>query len=627
MAYISFDTETILFRQGLKAPPMVCLSYCKKERGDYQGALLHVKESKEVVRGWLEGEDVLIGHNVAFDLAVIANQWPEFIPAIFEKYERDQVVDTIVRQKLIDIARGERKYRFSKGKWYKPKYDLASLVMWYFKKKVSKGEDTWRKRYGELLVFEVEDWPEEARSYAIDDAIWTYRLWEKQWEAGKKYWFEDEYRQACYAWWIQLMSIWGIRTNPEGVERLKEETKEAFEKLKEELILEGLVRKDGSRDTKKAKDRMIQIMGGEENCKRTKASKKFPEGQVSVDKDACEGSGDIWLKKYADLTSLGNVLKKDVPALLRGQYLPVHSFFDTLKETGRTSSAGPNIQNIRTLPGIRECFVPRPGKVFLDCDYDGLELKTLGQVCLILFGYSALADAINAGQDPHLFVAAKILGISYEEALSRKKEKAVKDARQLAKAANFGFPGGLGVKALIDFARAMFQIRLTPERVKQLKKDWLSAFPEMLDYFRYVSDLTNNPDGVCEIKQLFSNRVRGNVKYTVACNTFFQGLGADATKTAGFFIAKACYADPKSALYGCRIVNYIHDQFILECAEEKAHEAVMELKQIMEKYASIYLPDVPAVVSEPVITRVWSKHAQQVWKKGRLVPWEYEDVA
>lgn len=628
---IAFDTETFLIRQGLKAPPMVCLSYFSEGSGE----LLHVNESYDIIKGWLESDVHLIGHNTAFDMAVIAAQWPDLVPAIFEKYERDEITDTIVRQKLIDIAKGERKYRFKKGKWYKPSYNMEDLVFWHFKKRVAKGEDTWRKRYGELIDTPVEDWPEAAISYAVKDAEWTYLLWEKQEEincteeTSNGDWFVDEHRQACYAWWMELMKIWGIRTDPDGVRRLIDETKKAHDVLKARLIEAGLVRKNGVKNKKAAQERMIEAMGGEDFCKKTKPSKTFPEGQVQVDADACELSGDVLLKDYAELTSLGNVLSKDVPALFRGQYLPVHSYFDTLKETGRTSSSGPNIQNIRRLPGIRECFVPRPGKVFVDADYDGLELRTLGQVCISLVGYSALADALNAGQDAHLFVAAKILGIDYDEALRRLKadDEEVDNARQLAKAANFGFPGGLGVAALIDFARKAYGIQLTEMQVKRLKQDWMRAFPEMKEYFAIISRMTDTPDGTCQIKQLFSERVRGQVKYTVACNTFFQGLGADATKTAGFFIAKACYADPSSVLYGSRIVNYIHDQFILECDEAVAHEVAMELKRIMEHYASIYLPDCPATVSKPVVARVWSKKAKQVWEDGKLIPWEYEKAA
>ena len=93
--------------------------------------------------------------------------------------------------------------------------------------------------------------------------------------------------------------------------------------------------------------------------------------------------------------------------------------------------------------------------------------------------------------------------------------------------------------------------------------------------------------------------------------------------------------DRDSPLYGCRLVNYVHDEFILECPEERAHEAVMELQRLMVEGAAPYLPDVPPTVSKPIVARCWSKKAQQVWEIGkpgnkhkpandtdRLVPWD-----
>ena len=47
---------------------------------------------------------------------------------------------------------------------------------------------------------------------------------------------------------------------------------------------------------------------------------------------------------------------------------------------------------------------------------------------------------------------AQQLGISYEDALARKHDKDVKHHRQISKVANFGLPGGLGVRGLIGYA-------------------------------------------------------------------------------------------------------------------------------------------------------------------------------
>jgi hypothetical protein len=312
--------------------------------------------------------------------------------------------------------------------------------------------------------------------------------------------------------------------------------------------------------------------------------------------------------------------------------------------------------------------------IFASADYDGLELRTMAQACLNLVGESRLAQVLNAGQDPHLMMAANMVGLDYETAVKRHKEEKnarsarvtelikqgldkasagvragkevpapVDDARQAGKVADFGFPGGLGPKTLVLFARKSYKVVLgatqaeAEEKAKWLKGVWLATFPEFVKYFARVNDLMG-PDGAT-FSHFYSNRVRGNSPYCATCNSFFQGLGADATGNACFLVSEACYTQAPcygcqarqagcvgcwgtgiSALYGTRLVNYVHDEFILECEEERGHEVAHELVRVMVRGAAPFLPDVPAR-AEPKLMRFWSKDAKQVWENDRLVAW------
>jgi len=658
--------------------------------------LVHWKDCKEVIREIIfDPGYVLIGHNIAYDLAVTAAQYPELIPAIFEMYEQGRVRDTMIRQKLLDIAQGifrgfmappskeDLKQGRKKGKWVALNYSLDDCYYRYTKKRLDK--DTWRLEYERLRDLPLSEWPEGAKEYPLKDTDATWVVYWNQeeqaqwWDSEVAKYFTrienpnvlgDESAQCRAAFWIQLMRVWGIRTRRSRVKKLRDEANQLHDdtlkflqeqklcpkcyKLLEDGTCErhgkvsriervrckdksgrtylklvktepvSLVRANGVRDTETAKARMAYVMGGEENCRRTK------KNQIQLDQDACVASNDPLLKAYSELTQIKSVVTKDIPALMRGILMPIHSNFNSLIATGRTSSSKPNIQNIRRLPGIRECFIPRKGMVFLDADYDGLELRTLAQACIKIVGWSKLAEVLNSGKDPHLMVAAEILDISYEEAVARQNEDAVDEARQTGKVANFGFPGGLGVEALILFAKKTYNVQLTEDRAKRLKRQWIAAFPEMELYFQHINALcAEDPvDGLALVQQLFSGRLRGGIKYTVACNSYFQGLGADATKNAGWLLAKACYVDKKSPLYGCRIVNYIHDQFLIEAPEERAHEACMEMVRLMLEGAKPFLPDVPPTISKPIVARCWSKKAKPVKdKNGRLIPWEFEDAA
>lgn len=290
--------------------------------------------------------------------------------------------------------------------------------------------------------------------------------------------------------------------------------------------------------------------------------------------------------------------------------------------------------------GARECFVPRPGKVFFQADFPQLELYTLAQCCKTWLGASRLADALNAGLDPHMQVAALILGCSYEEASRRKKEEVVKTARGSGKVANFGFPGGLGIDSLVSYAKKAYGQTLTRTQAKHLKEHWLTAWPEMQWYFQRVNGFCEAGGGKATVETLFTKRTRGRASYCAACNNGFQALGADCAKAAWWEITKACYgAFPygppvmpeqispwaPSPMTGSRIVAMVHDEFIGECDDNpQAHDVAHELARLMVLGANKYLPDVPIPLSkmEPLLMRRWSKNAEPILgADGRLIPW------
>jgi DNA polymerase-1 len=662
---IALDCETELIRPGLLAPPLVCVGVADA-MDSYE--LFHHTEARAPIVALLESEALLVGDNVAFDFCVFAAKWPDLLPLIFEVYEADRVSDTEIREKLNHIAMGVyRGFDRNDGDWEKLNYSLADLARRHLGIELEKGG--WQLRFGELMDVPVDWWPEEARDYAIGDAVATLGVWQKQ-EQDTRY-LDDEFRQTRAAFWLQLMSCWGMIADPEGVREFARRTQQKYDAIAEDLVAAGLMREDGTRNVKAVQERVVKAyvnkaMGArplrksgqmrlvvEDKKVKTlifidnERSKTFIEmtsgGKTGkckpkTDADVCERSGDEVLEKYADLSSLKKTLSTDVPLLMKAVHTPLKVRYESLVATGRTSST-PNVQNLPTEVGVRECFRPRPGYVYAVADYAGFELRTWAQVCLRVLGQSKLAEALNAGLDPHLEIARRILGISYEEAAvdyKRDPKGRVYYPRQTGKVCNFGKPGGLGVKRLIDYARKNYNVALfeTPEEARangapvsavELSDYWREAWPESRPYFDWINSHTKMPVPI--IKQLFVGRYRGDVTFTDAANTMFQGLAADAAKAAGFLIARACYVEPDSPLFGCRPVNFVHDEFLVEVPDdERAHFAAAELARLMCVGAAPFLPDVPPV-AEPLLCRKWSKAAKPVWVDGRLVPWDFEEKA
>ena len=638
MKTIAFDTETHLIQPGCLAPRLVCLSTYDGETED----LMLREDALEWAHATLLDSGItLVGHNVSYDLAVLAAEDSSLLALIFLAIEQGRIKDTQVREKLIFLAQGRLTYDYVNKK-QRPSFSLATLVKNRFKVDLSAtkdGEDVWRLRYHELDGVPLEQWPPAAATYAMDDAKWTYKVYQAQAQPfqceGRLYAGPDgvtnEDEQMRAAWGLHLISLWGIRTDAEQVARLEKELQPKVKKLNESLKAAGLTKVKKVKGEMKTSKNMAAI---QERVKRAygKQQKRPPlteTGRISTSRETLKDSGDPLLMEYGSSTNAEKLLTTYVPGLKAGTEVPLNPSYDLLKESGRTSSYRPNIQNVPRAGGVRECFVPREGTVFVACDYSTLELCALAQVCIDLFGWSEMGAAINGGMDLHLAVAASILSISYDKAKMNMADgcSKTKEQRQLSKALNFGFPGGMGAAAFSSFAKS-YGVTISEERATELKFQWMGAWPEMQEYFRHISGLSMMGNDFT-IEQLRSGRLRGGTNYCAGCNTLFQGLAADGAKNAIWEVAKECYVDEDSPLYGCRPVAFIHDELLVEVPEgiEERTAAADRLAEVMVAAMKVYIPDVK-INAEPAAMTRWLKGAEEVRdEQGRLLCWEPEPAA
>ncbi len=625
MKHLFLDTETELFADGYMAPEVVCFQYCY-DTGP--AVLLHARADRDtmlrVVRDALRDSDcMLVGHNIAYDLVCLAALDPDLLPLIFAAYEANRVTDTMYRQKLVDIARGRYRTR---------QYDLASCAEIHEYPDALDKKDPWRLRYAELAAVALSYWPPSAVRYACDDATATRWVFQSQAHRYHRTWLCDEFNQARKFFCLRLMEVWGVRTDERGVESLRIGAMQEIENVRGLLVDYGLVslksprKNDGvyKRNMKAVRERIKQAYAAQgKDYPRPKQQKNKVTGKLkpvsnnpACDNDACQNADDYVLEQYATYSQMSKVLAADVPMLAGGIVHPIHTHFDIV-ESGRTSSASPNIQNPRRMAGVRECFVPRPGMVYIDADQSALELRTVAQVCKRLVGHSKLADVLNSGLDPHTKVAADVLGLPYAEVKKRAKfEPDIGEVRTMAKGMNFGFPGGLGAKSFPAFAWRAYHFRITEDEVKKRKEEWLASYPEFRDYHRFIGDTYERG-----VTHLFTNRMRGRVTFTSAANSLFQGLGADACGGSLWEVTKACYAIRSSMLYGARPVNFMHDNILTEVERARAHEALVEQERRMIEGAAPYLPDVPPAVDGKIMVR-WSRDATRIEHGGRVYAWD-----
>lgn len=621
---VIWDTETALIQRGLLAPPMTCMSFFDVS-GRY--GIVDRHTAREMLRDWLTNPVVhLTGHNTAYDSAVACAEFPELMPLFFNAYEQGRIHCTMIDEMLLDIGEGHFRWEvdpLTDMVLRRKSYELGALVPGMEK-------DKYRYGYGPLRDVPIHLWEQGARDYPIKDCFGTGWLrWKQTLRAGGRD-VPDGAVQARNHFALQLMSCWGMRTDGERVGWLKHNLEQACDQLAGELVVRGLLREDGTRDMEAIREQLrqsgVQLV-------------YTPSGQISTAADfvkeaaehANDGQGDPNLHFLLQYVDHLKVLSSFVPALLDGIYLPINARFNPLVETGRTSCSKPNLQQLprgkRTdydlSKYVRECFVPRNGFVFVDSDYDTLEMRTLGQVLFDLCGGTTLAEHYQRDPDfdPHTNLATQIRGMSYEEGLWKKEnDKEFADFRQFVKPANFAFAAAMGTKKYRAYAWKGYGIRVSMEDATFLRWQYMRSIPEIQRYFHAASSATRT--GNCTIVALRSGRIRGGCRFTDTCNGFFQQLAADGAKYALWEVTKRCYVDRSSYLYGSRPVCFVHDQIITESPEQIAHECALEQQWVMERAMEVYTPNVPSRASSNV-TRRWVKGAKKKKDaRGRIIPYD-----
>ena len=604
MQNLTIDCETELIGQGRKAPLMACLS--ASDGRAHQ--LLSPDEGCDLLSRWLRlDEGWLIGHNIAFDLAVIVRHRPTLAPLIWRLYDQGRVYDTGIHERLFTLYHGWSTHPEIGRPIISQGVSLAQLARGLLGLNITEQKldpKSPRYQYGKLLNTPLDQWSREAREYALEDAKITHWIFELQQErlAQVEHVTRGPYRfmfsfnlQVRAAWALHHLEMWGLRTSQESVDLWKSETHEKRAALEHDLIDFGLLNNKLKRNMKAIRA-VVEASYGD----RTPLTEK---GAVQVSGEVLEDSSEPILIKLAEWLKLDKILGTFGPTVDLGTERPINARWNVLVRSGRTSCTQPNLQQLPQSGGIRECFRPREGYVYVGADYSTAELVALAQVCLNLGYDSKMAQAISEGRDLHLALAADLAGVSYEQALKLRAEKdpQILKLRKLAKVPNFGLSGGLGASGLVGFAKG-YGLNITAREAQDLKRAWFGRWPEMRLYFDKVKgDVTRG-----HMTHHYSGRRRGGIGFTDGANSYFQGLVADGAKCALYNVVRACWMQPKSALFGARPVLFIHDEIIIEAPEGRASVAADELARLMIQGIKPFLPDLPIEV-EAWCSRIWTK--------------------
>lgn len=619
---IAIDTETYLIK-GNTIPPIVCLSYCHvSEAGDYQTGVAKGEQARLIAERALRCGEEVVMHNASFDLTVLMRAYPALTPLIFEALDAGRVKDTRIRERLhkireggdgsgaLDTASGGRVQKLS----------LAGLACKYlgWDLTAEKADGAVRYSYADFARLPVDQWPAEAVRYSALDALTTALVYTAQGEDLDEIDLRDEDRQTRADFALSVMSTEGVGVDPAQIPLVESALDETLEELGAKLKRHGVLRADGKADTT-----VIKEIVEREHIARGLDVPKTDTGAVSTAKDALKATEAPTLLMYLEYKEAQKLKQTYVPSLHSASVAwdgRLRTRYEVLMKTGRTSSKTPNLQNLPRRGGLRDCFTAREGHTLIMCDYDAVEMRTLAQCVLDLAEHETPLLTMyrdDPNYDPHAYFGASLLGVTYEEMLERLRagDKEAKEMRQRAKPANFGYAGGMGASTFVAYA-SQYGVELTEAEAKDLRAKWIDTY-DMRPWFTEAERAQAR--GWVDVPR--SQRRRGRVGYTQACNTPFQGLASDGAKDALFNVARECYVTPTSPLFGCRPLVFIHDEIIIEAPIETAHESAQRLKELMEDAMRGVTPDVPPSAT-PALCKRWLKGAEPVYDEaGRLVEW------
>src|ERR1019366_3482396 len=248
--------------------------------------------------------------------------------------------------------------------------------------------------------------------------------------------------------------------------------------------------------------------------------------------------------------------------------------------TGRLSSSDPNLQNIpiRTPEGrrIRQAFVAPRGHSLVAADYSQIELRIMAH----LSGDASLLKAFAEDRDVHQATAAEVFGIAPDTVTA--------DQRRSAKAINFGLIYGMsafGLARQLSIGRSEAQkyvdlyferypgVKRYMEETKQKARD--AGFVETIFGRRlYLPDI------------LSRNQALRQYAERSAINAPMQGTAADIIKRAMIEVDTWLQASRVPA----RLIMQVHDELVLEVADEAIEGLVGQLRTHMAQAAKLAVP-------------------------------------
>ncbi len=315
-------------------------------------------------------------------------------------------------------------------------------------------------------------------------------------------------------------------------------------------------------------------------------SRKTPTGQPSTAEDVLEELAATYplpklILEYRGIAKLKSTYTDTLPEQIDPATGRIHtSYHQAVAATGRLSSTDPNLQNIpiRTGEGrrIRQAFIAPPGRSLVAADYSQIELRIMAH----LSGDTSLLRAFAEDRDVHQATAAEVF--------STPLAKVSADQRRSAKAINFGLMYGMSAFGL---ARQLGIARGDAQKYMDL---YFERYPGVK---RYMEETRRHARESGFVETVFGRRLYlpeiqsrnaalRQYAERSAINAPMQGTAADIIKRAMIEVD----AWLQSSRMPAQLIMQVHDELVLEVADEAVEAIVSQLRDHMVRAANLTVP-------------------------------------
>uniref|UniRef100_UPI00356655BD DNA polymerase I n=1 Tax=Litorivivens sp. TaxID=2020868 RepID=UPI00356655BD len=526
---------------------------------DYLGAPDQLGEDEvlSALKPLLENPDKpKVGQNLKYDANVLVNHGIVL---------RGIAEDTMLQSYILDAA-GNR-------------HDMDSLALKYLGHSTVHYEDIAGKGAKQLTFNQIK--VEEAGHYAAEDADITLKLHQTlrpQIAAEKE--LDDVYRaiEMPLVPVLSRMERFGAKVDRALLDKQSQELAEKIDAIQKAAHEEA-----GGPFNLSSPKQLGEILFDK---LALPVVKKTPKGAPSTAEEvlvelAHEYRLPQLILDYRGMAKLKSTYTDKLPQMISPKTGRIHtSYHQAVAATGRLSSTDPNLQNIpiRTPEGrrIRQAFVAERGYKLVAADYSQIELRIMAH----LSSDQGLIKAFAEGADIHRATAAEVFGSTLEEVTD--------EQRRNAKAINFGLIYGMSAFGL---AR---QLHIERGEAQDYINRYFDRYPGVA---QFMEDIKVNAKEKGYVETLFgrrlylpdikaSNGMRRQAAERIAINAPMQGTAADIIKRAMIEVD----AWLQSSDVDAAMIMQVHDELILEVAENQVDSVSQQLEKLMEGAAQLAVP-------------------------------------